>query len=58
MTKKLKLKKINAELYEHVRFSIVKESDHWLVVDKELKLNYNENTFVDAYKRILSINAN
>lgn len=58
MKKKLKLKKINAELYDHPRFSIMKESDHWLVVDKQIKTNYIENTFVEAYKRILSINAN
>jgi hypothetical protein len=58
LKKKLKLKKISDELYEHQHFSIIKENNHWLVVDKQIQTNYIENTFVEAYKRILSINAN
>lgn len=58
MKKKIKLKKISNELYEHARFSIIKENDHWLLVDKQINTNYIENTFVDAYKRMLFVNAN
>ena len=53
--RKIKLKKIDTDHYTNKDFTLTKENTHWVLVDINNDRRYIENTFVAAYKTMVSI---